>query len=59
MGRPELFGPSLKEVLGWISPGDLKLTIGARYSLERASEALAGRKTTGKIVLNPVGIERG
>lgn len=56
MSRPKLFGPSLEKVLGWISSGELKLTIGARYPLERAQEAheaLEGRKTTGKIVLNP------
>lgn len=56
MVRPELFVPSLKKVLGWISSGDLELTIGARYPLEQAREAheaLEGRKTTGKIVLNP------
>jgi len=56
MTRPELFGPSLEEVLGWLSSGDLQLTIGARYPLEQASEAhdaLEGRQTTGKIVLNP------
>ena len=56
MSRPELFGPSLKEILGWIQDGQLKLTIGARYSLENAAEAheaLEGRRTTGKIVLNP------
>src|SRR5919107_899555 len=56
MVRPELFGPSLKKVLGWISSGDLELTIGARYPLEQAREAheaIEGRETTGKIVLNP------
>src|SRR5215204_1400114 len=56
MSRPKLFGPSLKEILGWISSGDLKLTVSARYPLEQASEAheaLEGRQTTGKIVLNP------
>src|SRR5215207_7566133 len=56
MTRPELFGPSLEEVLGWLSSGDLVLTIGARYPLEQAREAhdaLEGRQTTGKIVLNP------
>jgi NADPH2:quinone reductase len=54
MSRPELISPSLEEVLGWVSGGDLKLTIGARYSLEEAAEAheaLEGRQTTGKIVL--------
>ena len=56
MSRPELFGPSLEKILGWISSGGLKLTIGARYPLEQAQEAhgaLEGRETTGKIVLNP------
>lgn len=56
MARPNLFAPSLEEILGWISSGELKLNIGARYSLEEAREAheaLQGRKTTGKIVLNP------
>ena len=56
MGKPELFGPSLEEILGWVSSGELKLTIGARYPLEKAREAhdaLEGRRTTGKILLNP------
>ncbi len=56
MARPELFVPSLERVLGWISSGDLKLNIGAHYPLDQASEAhdaLEGRETTGKIVLNP------
>ncbi|CAN5868548.1 NADPH:quinone oxidoreductase family protein [soil metagenome] len=56
MRRPDLFVPSLKEVLAWISAGDLKLTIGDTYPLEQAAEAhadLEGRKTTGKLLLNP------
>jgi NADPH:quinone reductase len=56
MRRPDLFVPSLQEVLGWISSGDLKLTIGDTYPLEQAAEAhadLEGRKTTGKLLLNP------
>ncbi len=56
MSRPKLFAPSLEKILGWISSGDLELTIGARYPLDQAQEAhdaLEGRKTTGKIVLNP------
>src|SRR5215208_3983468 len=39
MRRPDLFVPSLQEVLGWISSDDLKLTIGGTYSLENAAEA--------------------
>lgn len=56
LGRPDLFVPSLREMLAWISSGDLKLVIGARYPLEAATEAhqaLEGRETTGKIILNP------
>ena len=56
MQRPDLFVPSLEETLGWIASGDLKLTIGATYPLEKAAEAhadLEGRKTTGKLVLRP------
>ncbi|MGH3146770.1 MAG: quinone oxidoreductase family protein, partial [Rubrobacter sp.] len=55
-GRPDLLVPSLQEVLGWISSGDLQLTIGATYPLEKAAEAhadLEGRKTTGKLLLHP------
>ncbi len=56
--RPDLFVPSLREVLGWVSSGDLRLTIGATYPLERAAEAhadLEGRRTTGKLLLKPRG----
>ncbi len=56
MHRPDLFVPSLREVLGWISSGDLQLTIGATYPLDKAAEAhadLEGRRTTGKLLLNP------
>ena len=55
-GRPDLLGSSLGEILGWVASGEIRLTIGARYPLEQAAEAhadLEGRKTTGKIVLNP------
>jgi NADPH:quinone reductase len=54
--RPDLLVPSLEQVLGWIAAGDLELTIGAEYPLERAAEAhadLEGRKTTGKLILRP------
>jgi NADPH2:quinone reductase len=56
MRRPDLFVPSLQEVLAWISSGELKLTIGGAYPLAKASTAhsdLEGRKTTGKLLLNP------
>ncbi len=56
MSRPGLLGDSLRQILGWISSGQVKLNIGARYALSEAHEAhsaLEGRETTGKIVLNP------
>jgi NADPH2:quinone reductase len=56
MRRPDLFVPSLKEILAWISSGDLQLTIGGTYPLEQAAEAhtdLEGRRTKGKLLLNP------
>ncbi|MGB3634167.1 MAG: quinone oxidoreductase [Rubrobacteraceae bacterium] len=56
LGRPDLFVPSLQEMLGWISSGDLKLTLGGAYPLEKAAEAhgdLESRRTTGKLILNP------
>lgn len=56
MSRPEMFVPSLREMMGWIQSGDVKLTLGASYPLSEAVQAhkdLEGRATTGKIVLNP------
>ena len=44
------------EVLGWVAQGRLKLRIGAEFALKDAAEAhraLEGRKTTGKVLLNP------
>ena len=55
-GRPKLYVPSLREVLRWVSSGDLRLIIGRRYPLEKAADAhadLEGRRTTGKLILNP------
>lgn len=56
MSRPDLFVPSLQEMLAWISSGDLELTIGGAYPLQDAESAhadLEGRRSTGKLVLNP------
>jgi NADPH2:quinone reductase len=44
------------EVFGWIADGKLDVRIGGRYPLDqarRAHEDLAGRKTTGKLLLLP------
>ena len=45
-----------REVFGWIADGRLDVRIGARYPLDQARQAqedLAGRKTTGKVLLTP------
>jgi len=42
------------DVFGWVARGELKVRIGATYPLEDAAQAhrdLAGRKTTGKVLL--------
>jgi NADPH2:quinone reductase len=41
-------------VFGWVARGELRVRIGARYSLAEAAQAhrdLAGRQTTGKVLL--------
>jgi NADPH:quinone reductase len=42
------------DVFGWVARGELQVRIGARYALGEAAQAhrdLAGRKTTGKVLL--------
>jgi NADPH2:quinone reductase len=54
-GRAELLARA-DELFGWIRDGTLGVTIGRRYRLEearRAQEDLAGRRTTGKLLLLP------
>jgi NADPH2:quinone reductase len=44
------------DVFGWVARGELQVRIGARYPLGEAAQAhrdLAGRKTTGKVLLTP------
>jgi NADPH2:quinone reductase len=44
------------DLLGWMKSGELSVRIGAEFSLDKAGEAhtaLAGRKTTGKVLLIP------
>jgi NADPH2:quinone reductase len=44
------------DVFGWVARGELHVRIGATYCLEDAAQAhrdLAGRKTTGKVLLTP------
>lgn len=48
-----------QDLFGWIAAGRLDVRIGARYALEdarRAQEDLAGRGTTGKLLLLPGGV---
>ena len=47
-----------EDVFGWIAAGKLEVRIGGRYALEdarKAQEDLAGRATTGKLILSPDG----
>ena len=44
------------ELLGWVATGELSVRVGAEFELSRAADAhraLAGRQTTGKVVLVP------
>ena len=43
------------DIFGWVANGELTVRIGSRYKLEDAQQAhrdLAGRKTTGKVLLS-------
>lgn len=56
MRKPELIQSSMAEMLGYLSKGQLKLTIGGVYSLEQAAEVhglLQSRQTKGKLILKP------
>lgn len=53
---PELVQATLGEIIGFISSGRLSLQVGTVLPLSHAAEAhrlLEGRKTTGKVVLEP------
>lgn len=57
MRRPEILLPSIQEIFQYVIEGKLKLTIGGTFPLEQAREVhtlLQGRKTTGKLILEPV-----
>jgi NADPH2:quinone reductase len=54
--RPELLRAGLDEVLSAAAAGDLRAVIGGVYPLSEAARAhqeLAGRRTTGKLLLDP------
>lgn len=53
--REELLSRA-NDVLGWTAAGELKVRVGARFPLAKAADAhraLAGRETTGKVLLIP------
>ncbi|HEY4305792.1 MAG TPA: quinone oxidoreductase [Gemmatimonadaceae bacterium] len=53
--RDELLSRA-NDIFGWMANGELDVRIGAEYSLEKAGDAqkaLAGRETTGKVLLVP------
>ena len=53
--RPELLGPQMAELLGMVADGTLRPLVGGTYPLAEAAaahEALRGRGTTGKLVLD-------
>ena len=54
--RPKLLGASLKQLLGWIEQGKLKMQVGHVLPLEQirdAHELISSRRSYGKIVLVP------
>ncbi len=54
--RPQLLGESLKQLLGWVEQGKLKMQVGHTLPLAQIREAhelISSRKSYGKIVLLP------
>lgn len=56
MRKPSLYQKSLEELLNYMESGELKLTIGGVFELEKAADVhrmLQGRQTKGKLILTP------
>ncbi len=56
MRKPSLYQKSLEELLNYMQSGELKLTIGGVFELEKAADVhrmLQGRQTKGKLILTP------
>jgi len=54
--RPGMFTEALTDLLARAASGELRAHVGATYPLEQAAEAhvdMAGRRTTGKVLLDP------
>jgi NADPH2:quinone reductase len=56
VGDTQRLAQALGELIGWVLSGQLKVTVDDRFPLAEASaahRAIADRKTTGKVVLEP------
>jgi NADPH:quinone reductase len=56
MARPQMMDAAMNELLPMVAEGSLKPVVGGRYPLSgvrEAYEALLGRRSTGKLVLDP------
>ena len=54
--NPEMMGPPLQDLFGRAAAGSLRVVEGEAYPMSearRAHEELQGRRTTGKLVLDP------
>jgi NADPH2:quinone reductase len=54
--RPEVLRRGIEEILGAAAGGELRAVIGGVYPLsevQRAHEEIAGRRTQGKLLLDP------
>jgi NADPH:quinone reductase len=58
IGRPEMLRGAVSELLALVAAGELRAIVGGTYPLSearRAHEDIRGRRTTGKLVLDPRG----
>jgi NADPH:quinone reductase len=56
MARPQMMDAAMNELLPMVAEGSLKPVVGGRYPLSgvrEAYETLLGRRSTGKLVLDP------
>jgi NADPH2:quinone reductase len=56
LGRPEMVDEALADLFARARRGELRVVLGGTYPLAeaaRAQEDLAGRRTTGKVLLDP------
>jgi NADPH2:quinone reductase len=56
LGRPELVGTAARDLFARVAQGELRVVEGETYGLSearRAHEELQGRRTSGKLLLDP------